>query len=163
VNQEDADKLHDLYIKSLNNGDLLHLTDKHCDGKSPIFIDFDFKQLSADRLYDSKQVRELYLAIAQEASHYVQFTPDDLTCYVLEKPSPRPDKNHPYKDGFHLIFPDIVTSPTVQHLICQNILASNCLAEIFRDCGFKNQYSGMYDEAVIEKKQHYDVRESESR
>jgi hypothetical protein len=64
VNQEDADTLHDLYIKSLNNGDLLHLTEKHRDGKSPIFIDFDFKQLSADRLYDSEQVRELYLAIA---------------------------------------------------------------------------------------------------
>jgi hypothetical protein len=116
LNQEDADTLHAMYIQSLNNGDLLHLTEKHRDGKSPIFIDFDFKQLSADRLYDSDQVREVHLAIAQEASHYVQFIPDDLTCYVLEKPSPRPDKNHPYKDGFHLIFPDIVTSPTVQHL-----------------------------------------------
>jgi hypothetical protein len=151
VNQEDADTLHDLYIKSLKNGDILRLTKKHRDGKSPILINFDLKQLSADRLYDSEQVRQVYLAIAQEASHYVQFTPDDLTCYVLEKPSPRPDKNHPYKDGFHLIFPDIVTSSTVQHLIYRNILASNCLAKIFENCGLKNQYYDMYDEAIIKK------------
>jgi hypothetical protein len=143
--------LHDLYIKTLEAGDRLHLTEKHREGKSPIYIDFDFKQLSGDRLYTPEHVRELYLAIAQWASHYVQFTPEDLTCYVLEKPSPRPDKNHPYKDGFHLIFPDIVTSPTVQHLIRKNILDSDSLAEIFGDCGFKNNYSDMYDEAVIEK------------
>ncbi|GAQ83075.1 hypothetical protein KFL_001340300 [Klebsormidium nitens] len=151
VNEEDVDTLHDLYIKSLEAGDRLHLTEKHREGKSPIYIDFDFKQLSGDRLYTPEHVREVYLAIAQGASHYVQFTPEDLTCYVLEKPSPRPDKNHPYKDGFHLIFPDIVTSPTVQHLIRKNILDSNSLAEIFGDCGFKNNYSDMYDEAVIEK------------
>jgi hypothetical protein len=101
----------------LNNGDLLHLTKKHRDGKSSIFIDFDFKQLDGERLYTAEQVRDLYLAIAQEALPYVHISADDLTCYVLEKPSPRPDKNHPYKDGFHLIFPKIVTSPIVQHLI----------------------------------------------
>jgi hypothetical protein len=149
VNQEDADTLHNLYIKSLNNGDLLHLTEKHRDGKSPIFIDFDFKQLDGERLYTAEEVRDLYLAIAQEALHYVHISADDLTCYIIEKPSPRPDKNHPYKGGFHLIFPKIVTSPIVQHLIRKNILDSNCLANIFRDCEYRNKYSDMYDEAVI--------------
>jgi P4 family phage/plasmid primase-like protien len=70
---------------------------------------------------------------------------------VLEKPAPRADKKHPFKDGFHLHFPDIVTVPTVQHIIRKNLLESDTLSEIFADVKFLNTWEDIYDSAVIDK------------
>jgi hypothetical protein len=135
VQQEHFETFLDLYSAALKKKIHLSLTEKHRD-TLPIFIDFDFKQESAKRIYTADHIKAIYTAITQEASHYVDFDEDALTGYVLEKPAPRADKKHPYKDGFQLHFPDIVTVPTVQHIIRKNLLASDTLSEIFVDVKF---------------------------
>ncbi|GAQ92384.1 hypothetical protein KFL_010010020 [Klebsormidium nitens] len=150
VNEEQSESFMDLYNAALTKKIHLTLTEKHR-ATSPIFIDFDFKQESAKRVYTTDHIKAIYTAVTQEASHYVNFDEDALTCYALEKPAPRADKKHPFKDGFHLHFPDIVTVSTVQHIIRKNLLESSTLSEIFADVKFLNTWNDIYDLAVIDK------------
>jgi P4 family phage/plasmid primase-like protien len=150
VKQEDSETFMELYNAALKKKIHLTLTEKHRD-TSPIFIDFDFKQESAKRIYTAEHIKAIYTAVTREASHYVDFDEDSLTCYVLEKPAPRADKKHPFKDGFHLHFPNIVTVPTVQKIIRKNLLESGTLSEIFADVNFLNTWEDVYDSAVINK------------
>jgi hypothetical protein len=150
VQQEHSETFMDLYNAALKKKIQLLLTEKDRD-TSPIFIDFDFKQESAKLIYTAEHIKAIYTAVTQDALHYVDFDEDALTCYVLEKPAPRADKKHPYKDGFHLQFPDIVTVPTVQHIIRKNLLASDTLSEIFADVKFLNTWEDVYNSAVIDK------------
>ncbi|GAQ90351.1 hypothetical protein KFL_006310010, partial [Klebsormidium nitens] len=139
-----------LYNAALKKKVHLSLTEQHL-GQSPIFIDFDLKQDSATRIYTTDHIKALYDAVTKEASNYVKFDEGALVCYVLEKPAPRKDKNHPYKDGFHLHFPDLVTCPAVQHIIRTNLLKSGTISDIFADVTFRNSFEDMYDSQVIEK------------
>jgi hypothetical protein len=150
VKQEHSKTFLDLYNAALKKKIQRSLTKKHRD-TSPIFIDFDFKQESTKRIYTAKHIKAIYTAVTQEASHYVDFDKDALTYYMLEKPTPRADKKTPYKDGFHLHFLDIVTVPTVQHIIRKNLLASDTLSKIFADVKFLNTWEDVYDSAVIDK------------
>jgi hypothetical protein len=139
-----------LYNAALKKKVSLTLTEKHAD-VSPIFIDFDFKQESAERIYTTHHIKAIYNAVIREASNYVKFDDEVLECYVLKKPTPRADKKHPFKDGFHLQFPDMITCPAVQHMIRRNLLECGQIAEIFADVKFLNSPEDMYDADVIQK------------
>jgi P4 family phage/plasmid primase-like protien len=149
IMQEDMGQFLDLYKAALKADLDLYLTEVHRN-VSPIFLDFDFKQTTPDRLYTKEHIARIYELIWIEASKYVEIEEDELICYVLEKPAPRSDSKG-YKDGFHLEFPDIVTCPEVQHLIRENILKSGALAELFEGVGFTNSPEQIYDERVIDK------------
>jgi P4 family phage/plasmid primase-like protien len=149
IMQEDMEEFLDLYKAALKADLDLHLTEAHRN-ISPIFLDFDFKQTTPNRLYTKEHIARIYELISIEASKYVEIEEDELICYVLEKPAPRQDGKG-YKDGFHLEFPDIVTCPEVQHLIRENILKSGALAELFEGVGFTNSVEDIYDERVIKK------------
>jgi hypothetical protein len=150
VKTEQYDDFMALYNAALKKKVHLSLTEKH-KGQSPIFIDFDLKQDSARRVYTADHIKALYDAVIKEASNYVKFDEEALECFVLEKPAPRKDKNHPYKDGFHLHFPDLVTCPAVQHIIRTNLLTSGTISEIFADVKFRTSFEDVYDSQVIEK------------
>ncbi|GAQ92771.1 hypothetical protein KFL_011300020 [Klebsormidium nitens] len=150
IKTEHYDEFMALYNAALKKKIHLSLTEKHKD-QSPIFIDFDFKQDSSDRIYTAAHIKGLYDAVIKEASNYVWFDEDALECFVLEKAAPRPDKNHPYKDGFHLHFPDLVTCHCVQHMIRTRLLESGTISGIFADVKFRNSFEDVYDSAVIDK------------
>jgi hypothetical protein len=149
VMQEHMEKFLQLYKAALNAGKDLYLTEAHRQD-SPIFLDFDFKQSTPDRIYTKEHIEQIYELLWTEIFKYVEAEEEDLICYVLEKPAPREDGKG-FKDGFHLMFPDIVTCTDVQHIIRENILKSEALSELFADAGFTNNVEDMYDAAVISR------------
>lgn len=149
VKQEDSEQFTGLYKAGIKRGIPLSLTEAHRN-YSPVFIDFDFKQASPERIYTKEHVKAVCLAIISELSKYVDCKDTELSCYVLEKAAPRTDKQHPFKDGFHLQFPDLITQTEVQHLVRNNLLESEALKGIFEGTTFLNSFDDVYDEAVID-------------
>lgn len=138
-------KFNDLYIEALLKGESLHITEKH-KTISPILIDLDFRQAVKERLYDEEYVRVFLNTLVSTLKRYVD--QDELSIYVLEKESPRKHKEL-YKDGIHVIIPDVITVPMIQYKIRSDIISFH--KENVIPKGVINEVAEIYDEAVIER------------
>lgn len=136
---------YDIYSKSLEEGSKPSITEKH-KPISPILIDLDFRHVNADRIYDKAFVYDFLNVLLTVIRDYVD--QDEMSVYVLEKPSPRRCKEN-YKDGLHIIIPDVITQASIQYKIRDDILAYHKNKVIPE--GSINTAEEIYDEAVIER------------
>ena len=118
----EAKAFHEAYIKSLEAGRPLSIVEAHTD-ISPVIVDLDMRQTSPERIYTEQHVSNFVDALLSATKHFV-----DQQCMevvVLEKPTPRPAKNAKgkplllngaplYKDGIHVVMPNVVTHPEIQ-------------------------------------------------
>jgi hypothetical protein len=146
IRGRELNTLYNLYVEALRNGEELNITEKH-KTVSPILIDLDFRQEGKERLYDKKYVSTFMNTLVSTVKYYID--QQEMSVYVLEKPSPRLHKNTLYKDGLHIIMPDVLTVPQIQHMIRDDILSYHA-TNIVPD-GATNDPSDVYDEAVIER------------
>lgn len=137
-----------VYATAVENGEDLHITEKHRD-VSPLLVDLDFRQVSNDRLYNDAMVSAFVDALKNQVVNYVDVNEQAIRFYVMEKLEPRPNKSGGFKDGLHIVSPDVVTKPEIQHIIRNNII-NESMAGIFGNV-FTNSYNDIYDAAVIEK------------
>jgi P4 family phage/plasmid primase-like protien len=146
-----SDKLDDFYAKyrlGVRYNDDLYVTEKHRD-ISPIVIDLDFrfeKTEKLERVVKEKDIQDIVELYIKHIRHFLDVP--EFNVFILQKPTPVVDKNV-LKDGVHLIFPDLVTAPSVQYLIRNGVL-KECAA-IFDKFGLKNGYEDVIDEAVIQR------------
>jgi hypothetical protein len=112
---------------------------------SPVVIDLDFRQPGPERVYTESDVAEFAKRLLTELRRLVKGPP--LRCFLLEKPSPRANKGGGFKDGLHLVVPDVVSRPELQVALRRIMLPH--VAEVFR--GFTNAPGDIYDEAVISR------------
>lgn len=143
------DEFMEVYKRSYKNGEELYVTEKHRD-QAPVLIDLDFrydKQDPIKRLHtydDIKIIIHTYLTVLDK---YVSI-PEDVEIFVMEKPSPVLDKNL-IKDGIHIVIPDIVTVPLLQHMVRSEVL--KLLPGKLSHIPVVNPWEDIIDEAVIEK------------
>ena len=147
------DTFHDLYSKVIEEGCDIYLTEKHRD-KSPILIDFDFKFKRNDlsRNYNLDHIKLLIRIYIEECLNFVKIDQNksSIKIYLLEKTSPVFVKNDLVKDGFHIIIPSIVTKPTIQFMIRENIL-DKLDKELKFKIFYDNDIQDVFDEAVIQR------------
>lgn len=138
-----------LYATAIENGADLHITEKHRD-ISPVLIDLDFKQDTCDRRYTQEHVKHFLAVLKSNLQQYVDASDDDFKLYVMEKGiEARPNKSGGFKDGIHIVIPNVVTKPEVQFIIRENILKGD-MQKIFGKL-FDSKYDDIYDESVIAK------------
>lgn len=144
ISDADAPTLLSLYTSSILAGGKPTLTERHTDD-GPVLVDLDFRQPSEARLYDADWLSAFVTALSALVREHV--ATDTFTVYVLEKgPCGRSDpKCGLYKDGIHLIIPDVITVPAVQLAIRDAFLARH--SSLFTP--WSNASSAIYDEAVI--------------
>ena len=148
VNAQDA--FIDLYKTCIKKNEYLYITEKHRDF-SPILIDLDFRYEKENTIPirhhtpdDIKIIVQNYLSVLKK---YVVI-PDDLAIYVMEKPAPVIDKVY-VKDGIHIVIPDIVTKPSLQYILRNELIA--LLPVQFAHLPLKNSWDDVIDNAIIEK------------
>jgi P4 family phage/plasmid primase-like protien len=150
ISTEMEDEFMPLYVKAIEDGADLHITEKHRD-ISPVLIDLDFKQDTSDRLYIPAQIEAFLNVLKNHLRQYVDVADKDFVFYVMEKGiEARPNKSGGYKDGIHIVIPNVVTKPEVQYMVRENILKGGEMEKIFGQL-FSNKFEDIYDEAVIEK------------
>lgn len=149
IQVDDYNEFLDNYIKAIEEGEELYLTEKHRT-YSPILIDFDFRFTNnIERKYKSSHISKLVNIYINELNKYIK--QDNYKIYILEKSNPVyiEDKNIT-KDGIHIMIPEIVTKPSLQLFVRQKCLEK--MKDIFKnDIGSENDVDDIFDEAVINK------------
>ncbi len=146
VSAELKDPFNKLYSKELDKNNILYLTEKHR-SINPILIDLDFKTICNERIINTKHIQDFLNIYMKELSKWFDIEHiNDKIIYVLQKPNIY-KKNDIYKDGLHIIIPNIITKPNIQYIIRENIL--DLAKDIFTD--FSNSIEDIIDKAVIEK------------
>lgn len=149
VPTDEMDAFFTIYNKAFLANEDLYMTEKHRD-ISPYLIDLDFKFEKSDkleRLYTLDDIKAVIKLYTNQISTYVS-VPETYAIYLLEKPYPTVDKGI-IKDGIHIIIPDIVTKPSVQHLIRKDLLPDIKATLARLNC--VNTIEDVVDEAVIER------------
>jgi hypothetical protein len=146
IRGDDLREFMEVYKTAFEEGEDLHITEKH-KPFSPCLVDMDFRQEYDMRIYDESYIVHFIEVYTTVLKRYVKVS--KCTVYVLEKPNPRPNKSGGYKDGFHIVLPDVITSPRIQEEI-RRILLTDYRANIMLH-GVQNTLEDMYDEAVLER------------
>lgn len=148
IDDDDMKDFMEIYIEAYKSGEALHLTEA-VQTVNPVMIDIDFRQDTSERLYTRDDINVILDGLGRCIKRYVSVKV--CNAVVLEKPSPRATKNgRGYKDGLHIVYPDIVTTPAVQHAIRAEFLAHFAACTLGVIQGYTNTIEEMYDSAVIE-------------
>ncbi len=142
IRKNEMTKFFELYDKAYINGDDLCIIERHCD-YGPLVVDLDFEYLPdvEERQHNEEHVQGIVKLYMEEIVSMFQLEPTDnkLTAFVFEKPVPYKKKEKEngeegngsvtggnkykcIKDGIHIMFPFIVSTPEPQYIIRDNIL-----------------------------------------
>lgn len=147
---ENDAEFYKLYKNAVDKECELFLTEKHKDF-APILIDLDFRMpnKTQDREYDHKFVKGMLEVYLQDARRYVE-DGKAFEVFLMEKSAPTiVQKTGMKKDGVHIIISNVVTRPSVQFIIRNNVLPK--LKKLFEGIGCSNSPEDIFDEAVIYK------------
>ena len=118
---------------------------------APIIVDIDLEIPSEDykignRLYSNEMVLNIAKKYIETINKYLDVEQENLKVCFFEKQRPQ-EKNGNYKDGFHLLFPELCVQTQVRHLIRYNVVK---MCE--NDNTFENYTNGpdkIIDKAVV--------------
>ena len=150
INNNELNTFFSLYEKAIMAGEELHLIERH-DEIGPLVVDFDFKYDEnelGDKIHTEKNIYDIVKLYINEICDVFEIDVNSpkLHAFVFERPSSYIEKNIK-KDGIHLIFPYIVSTPQVQYFIRENILKKINL--ILEDLPVRNLPSDIIDRSVI--------------
>jgi P4 family phage/plasmid primase-like protien len=149
---DDTEKFYRLYTEAVQKGENIYITEKH-KSLAPVVIDLDFRyeQRSPNllRVYTESHLKEFLKGYMEKLLEYVEVQEEPLI-YILEKPCARfDDEKNIVKDGIHIMIPNIVSKPTLQHKVREETL--DVVTRAFRDCNFTNTADDIFDKCVIQK------------
>ena len=138
------------YINAIENGvsDLVILeTQKEF---APLIIDIDLEIPSEDykggRLYDEIMVLNITNKYITSLNTFLDVSNINYRIFFLEKKNAT-EKDGVYKDGFHIMFQELVVGKQIRHLIRYNVVKL-CEADgVF--AGFSNSPDKIIDKAVV--------------
>ena len=161
IDDNDLNKFYDLYNKAYIDGNNLHLLERP-KNQGPIIIDIDFNYIlykeSSKRIYDNYDINKIVEIYSLIIKKYIIIDEDDddfLTAYILEKNTPKlideyDDKNE-YKDGIHIIYPNICASIDLQLLIRLEVVEYIKEDLSLQHLNLKNSIEDVFDINIIGK------------
>ena len=156
ITDENSNLFYNLYQKYMFEGDgTLHITERHKE-VSPILIDLDLRHNNNlnERQYNEEFIIKFLNIYISIIKHVIPSIDDDkLLAFVLEKDSPnfRTNSKGYFKDGIHIIFPNLVTEPRAQYLMRYMAIKNNSILDLFKSINVINNEDDIFDIAVIER------------
>lgn len=148
------DEFYKAYEIAMVKGTPLHLTERPMN-PSKMRADLDFRFALDEknkgvitRLYTNDHVERILTKYFEILLEYLELDSSDLVAYVMEKPSPVEQKGK-MKDGLHIIWPNIVMSHSLMHLVRKHILDD--AHEVFQGLPVCNTYENIIDQAIIDQ------------
>lgn len=161
IPDSELDHFYESYYNACINKQLLYITEKHQLNYSPIVIDFDilYKEGITKRQINESHLDSIVTIFIDYIKLYIK--DDYYKCYVMQRPAPylKKDKTghespstedartNNYKDGLHIVFPNIVTEYEFQFIMRKIII--NKFQEILDDINNINDIYDVYDRSVI--------------
>ena len=159
IDDNDMITFYNLYNKVYLDGYNLHMLESPKEF-GPIVIDIDFKyelfKNSQKRIYTDYDINNIIKYYTNSILKYIKLDEEyseNYNVYVLEKKSPRiitelEDKNE-YKDGLHLIFPNLCISVDTQLLIRLDVIEKLKENNELNHLGLSNNIEDVFDINVI--------------
>jgi hypothetical protein len=97
-------------------------------------------------LYTEKLIKKVCKYYIKSINQYLNVSDEELNINVFEKDTATEKKDNKFKDGFHLVFPNIITNTKTRTNIYNNVLKLCVKYNIFED--FENKEKAL-DERVI--------------
>lgn len=165
IPKDKANEFNAAYTKAMVMGCSLHMTEKPTD-PSPMRADLDYRFVMPEskelrRMYTIDDIIRITKMYFDTISMYINAPAEAWTAYVMEKPGPTEYRGK-MKDGIHIVWPEIVVSHTIQHLVRKKLLDSS--QEMFAGMTLCNTHEDIIDKAIIDKNnwQMYGSRKPES-
>jgi P4 family phage/plasmid primase-like protien len=184
INKEDNKQFKKLYINALTDP-LFNLTILYCQKDiSKLIVDIDIKLpnnsgikdgIDLERFYDDKMIKYFIKLYKKAIKKYIYIKDDNsLNSILFEKPKPTIDNNY-IKDGFHLLFPNLITNSITRKAINKYVI-DNCdennkkyvddvsikpwlLYGCSKPNGVKYEYKKIFDKDIKEIKIDFDFKE----
>ena len=158
INVEDRQQFIRLYKKAIKAGAILHLTEKHFE-QAPILVDIDFKYKATtnERKYTIDHIKRVVESYNYCIKEFIDIKDSTkLNAYISEKGNPTfvsssDDGMNIYKDGFHIVYPNICTKPKLQYILRDCVICDVRKHKYFEDINPINELSDIFDKAVIER------------
>jgi P4 family phage/plasmid primase-like protien len=160
LGKETKKEFYNLYKKAIQKGKKVHIVERHCE-YGPLIIDIDLKFELDDngvyRRYNDEHVVKVIELYRTEIEKYFKIKNENkYTAYVFQRDEPYQPldkegnlKKGMYKDGFHIIFKEIVSTPDIQFIIRENVLKCAKEMNIFQDIEITNVLSDVFDLCVV--------------
>jgi len=149
IKNTELDLFYDLYEKALFDNNDLHLTEQH-EEISPLIIDLDFKYEfdTHERKHNEQYIKNIVELYIKEIVNLFQIERNDprLTSFVFERKNLYKIRGIT-KDGIHILFPFIISTPNPFYYIRDNILKK--IGDVLTGLDFKNVISDVVDRSVI--------------
>jgi P4 family phage/plasmid primase-like protien len=118
---------------------------------APIIVDIDLEITSDEykvdsRLYNNKMIINIIKKYIEAIKLYLDVSDNEFRICIFEKTKPL-DKDGIFKDGFHVMFPDICVQTKMRHLIRHNVV-NMCEKEGTFE-GFLNGPNKIIDKSVV--------------
>lgn len=151
IPNDTLDDFFNIYYKSVfENKEDSFLVERH-ENIGPIIYDIDLRynvNQNLDRIYTKDTIYSLLKNIMVEIEKYLLITTDiERYAFVLEKNKPSLYSDEIMKDGFHIVFPYLVTCPDLQYMIRDNLLET-CKG-IFSNSSVINSIDDIIDKSII--------------
>lgn len=155
VSNEQLDDFYNYYEKAMVKGTPLFLTERPTNpSKMRADLDFRFAMPETgtagplERVYTQEHIERILRKYFEVMLDYIELSSEHLVAYVMEKPSPVEYKGK-IKDGLHIVWPHIVISHSLMHLVRKHLLDSS--SEIFHGLNLCNTPDDVIDQAIIDK------------
>lgn len=131
----------------------IHLTEKPTN-PSAMRADLDFRfvlpteESNRKRVYETEHIFRIAQAYFHVLYEYLDAPPENFVAYVMEKSVPTEYRGK-MKDGIHIIWPHLITTPQFQHWVRKKVLDN--AKKIFSGLPLVNLYEDVVDVAIIDR------------
>lgn len=149
IDNINQDEFYELYKQMMINNCDIHLIEQHTD-TGPFLIDIDLRFLSefTTRQFTFSFIKKICESYNKQINSY--FNNANTTCFIFERPTPYLCKTL-IKDGIHIMFPFVHSSPTIQKIIRDNVIKELEDIKHFKTIPTENSISDAIDKLVIEQ------------
>lgn len=159
IPDEDYDEFLRVYAKDIHAGKSIAVVENHrLYGPIVCDLDFRYEEMVEDnkRIYTAEFVTRFIALYFAQLKKYVEIPEDKMNtnfCFVTEKPACEYDTvKDIWKDGLHLVFPNIITNLDIQHYI-RDVMVSetHALLSYLNQEIIDDNVENLIDDLVIEK------------
>lgn len=151
IPEDQLKKFHKLYDTAVAKNEDMYFTECNLPEGSPIKIDIDIKfdyKTDEDHYYSQIHILKFIKYYFKKLRQFIKLD-DEIMVIITEKEKYSETKQGTFKDGFHIMFPELVTEFSLQHYIRHIMLEQNTVTKVFGELKPINSQDDIFDKAII--------------
>ncbi len=137
VPKEQLDKFYSKLVKrSFEDNETIQLVERIGE-IHPFLVDLDlkYKDVLTGRQYTHTTLKEIATYLWKTLNNYLKLEAKDSECWIMEKDTPYPCSHNDfeYKDGIHIVFPEIILKRDTYKYIIKQIQTEDTILTIFTE------------------------------